>query len=114
MENGGGKQHTEVEIRLDMLRSQCERRRGGIKERRGGSLEETDVRAAMFTKEERREGMEGGLVQGTRRGRREPTGCQEKEKRTVLKDGECSTMLRPHEKGKLKGLTQMAFTGHEA
>jgi len=87
---------------------------GEIKERRGGLLEETDVRAAMFTKEERREGMEGGLVQGTRRGRREPTGCQEKEKRTVLKDGECSTMLRPHEKGKLKGPTQMAFTRHEA
>ena len=64
MENGGGKQHTEVEIRLDMLRSQCERRRGGIKERRGGSLEETDVRAAMFTKEERREGMEGVRYKG--------------------------------------------------
>ena len=28
VENGGGKQHTGVEIRLDMLRSQCERRRG--------------------------------------------------------------------------------------
>ena len=43
---------------------------------------------------------------------REPTGRQEKEKCTVHKDGECGTMLWPHEKGKLKGLTQTAFIGH--
>ena len=87
---------------------------GEIKERRGGPLDEAGVRAVVSPKEERKGRGNGGPVQGTRRGRREPTGCQEKEKRTVLKDGECSTMLRPHEKGKLKGLTQMAFTGHEA
>ena len=43
---------------------------------------------------------------------REPTGRQEKEKCTVHKDGECGTMLRPREKGKLKGPTQTAFVGH--
>ena len=37
---------------------------GEIKERRGGPLEETDVRAVMFTKEERREGMEGVRYKG--------------------------------------------------
>ena len=43
---------------------------------------------------------------------REPTGRQEKEKCIVHKDGECGTMLWPRGKGKLKGLTQTAFTGH--
>ena len=45
---------------------------------------------------------------------REPTGRQEKEKCTVHKDSECGPMMRPREKGKLKGLTQTAFIGHIA
>ena len=71
-----------------------------IKESRGGPLDEAGVRATMFTKEEKREG-KGGPVRGTRRESREPTGCWEKEKRTVHKDGECGMMLRPHENGEL-------------
>ena len=82
--------------------------KGEIKERRGGPLEEKSVRAVVSPKEERkeREGeMRGGPVQETTVRGREPTGRQEKEKCTVHKDGECGTMLRPREKGKLKGLT---------
>jgi len=41
VENGGGEQHTGVEIRLDMLRSLRERQRGEIKERRGGWVRST-------------------------------------------------------------------------
>ena len=73
------------------------------------------MRAVVSPKEERkeREGeMRGGPVRETTVRGREPTGRQEKEKCTVHKDGECGTMLWPREKGKLKGLTQTAFTGH--
>ena len=54
----------------------------------------------------------GGPVWGTTVRGREPIGRQEKEKRTVHKDGECGTMLRPRENGKLKGPTQIVFAGH--
>ena len=53
-----------VEIRSDMVRFLCERQRGNKGEERGtGPLDEAAVRATMFTKEERREGMGGS---GTR------------------------------------------------
>ena len=87
---------------------------GEIKESRGGPLDEAGVRATMFTKEEKREGKGRGPVRGTTVRGREPTGRQEKEKRTVHKDGECGTMLRPRENGKLKSSTQTAFVGHTA
>ena len=91
---------------------------GEIKESRegGGPLDEAGVRAIVSPKkkEGRGKGKQGGPVRGTRRENREPTGCWEKEKRTVHKDGECNTMLRPPENGKLKGQTQTAFAGHAA
>ena len=50
------------------------------------------MRVAVSPKEERKE-REGGLVRGMRHESRELTGCWEKEKRTVHKDGEHDTML---------------------
>jgi len=69
-----------VEIRLDMVHFLCERAEDKGEERRGGPLDKVGVRVAVSSKEERREGKEGGLVWGMRRGSLEPTECQEKEK----------------------------------
>ena len=87
---------------------------GEIKERRGGGpLDEAGVRAVVLTKEDKRKG-KGGPVWGTTVRGREPIGRQEKEKRTVHKDGECGTMPWPRENGVLKDPTQTAFAGHVA
>ena len=61
------------------------------------STREACGRSCHQKKKERRG--KGGPVLGTRRESREPTGCWEKEKRTVHKDGECGTMPRPRENG---------------
>ena len=53
-----------VEIRSETWCASCASGGGGNKGEERGSLEETDVRAAMFTKEERREGMEGVRYKG--------------------------------------------------
>ena len=45
---------------------------------------------------------------------REPTGRQEKEKRTMHKDTECGILLWPRENRVLPILTQAAFAGHAA
>ena len=50
-------------------------------------------------KKNERRGKKGGPIQGMRRESQELTGCWEKEKRTVHKDGECGMMLRPCENG---------------
>ena len=71
------------------------------------------MRAAVSPKEERRD-EEGGSGKGDEARGREPTGCQEKEKRTEHKDGECGTMPRPCENGVLMDPTQMASIGHVA
>ena len=63
-------------------------------------------------KRRKKGGKKGGSGMGMSVWGREPTGRQEKEKCTVHKDSECGPMLRPREKGKLKGLTQTAFPGH--
>ena len=72
------------------------------------------MRAAVSPKEERREGEGGGSGTGDEAWGQEPTGCWEKEKRTVHEDGECGTMSRPRENGVLMGPTQTASVGHAA
>ena len=91
-----------------------ERRRGNKgDERRTGPLDEAGVRRSCHQKKkERRE--KGGPVRETRRESREPTGCWEKEKRIVHKDGEHCTMTRPRKNGMLQILTQTTFVGHAA
>ena len=75
-------------------------------ERGRGPLGEAGVRAVMFPKEERKE-REGGLWYEGRGMRVESRpDAREKEKRTVHKDGECSTMPRARANGVLTGPTQ--------
>jgi len=70
-----------------------------------GCARQGGVRATGSPKEEKGEGKKGGPVRGMRHETQEPTGYQEREKRTVHKDGECGMMLRPHENGELEGST---------
>ena len=83
-------------------------RRGVIKERREGSLDDRGVRVVVSPKEERREGVwyrDEGEDQ-------ERTGGREKEKRIVHEDGECGTMLWTCEDRVLMGPTPTASAGH--
>ena len=90
-----------------------EQRRGNKGEERGSARRGRRA-GGRVTKRRKKGERRGGPVRGTRRESREPTGCWEKEKRTVHKDAECGIMLWPRENRVLPILTQAAFAGHAA
>ena len=103
-----------MEIRSDMVHFLRERAEDKGEERKGGSLDEVGVWAAVFPKGEKEKAEGGSGIGDEVWGSRADRIPEKKEKRTVHKDGECSTMLRPHKNGELEGPTQMAFIGHTA